>query len=94
MYTTEIIKDKFWILEDAGVKLGTIRKKDDSDFEVIIRNEGIEILGTDALTTKYGSSILEPKLVKRIESVEYGKSMSEVEGYPCKHQGFNTALKK
>ena len=94
MYTTEIIKDKFWILEDAGVKLGTIRKKDDSDFEVIIRNEGIEILGTDALTTKYGSSILEPKLVKRIESVEYGKSMSEVEGYPCKHQGFNTALKE
>ena len=78
----------------SRVKLGTIRKKDDSDFEVIIRNEGIDILGTDALTTKYGSSILEPKLVKRIESVEYGKSMSEVNGYPCKHQGFNTALKE
>ncbi len=42
MYTTEIIKDKFWILEDAGVKLGTIRKKDDSDFEVIIRNEELK----------------------------------------------------
>ena len=94
MYTTEIIKDKFWILEDAGVKLGTIRKKDDSDFEVIIRNEGIEILGTDALTTKYGSSILEPKLVKRIESVEYGKSIDEVLGYPCKHKGFNTVLQE
>ena len=93
MYPTEIIKDKFWILEDAGVKLGTIRKKDDSDFEVIIRNEGIEILSTDALTTKYGSSILEPKLVKRIESVEYGKSIDEVLGYPCKHKGFNTVLK-
>ena len=93
MYTTQIIKDKFWILEDAGVKLGTIRKKDDSDFEVIIRNEGIEILSTDALTTKYGSSILEPKLVKRIESVEYGKSIDEVLGYPCKHKGFNTVLK-
>ena len=93
MYTTEMIKDKFWILEDAGVKLGTIRKKDDSDFEVIIRNEGIEILSTDALTTKYGSSILEPKLVKRIESVEYGKSIDEVLGYPCKHKGFNTVLK-
>lgn len=93
MYTTEIIKDKFWILEDAGVKLGTIRKKDDSDFEVIIRNEGVEILSTDALTTKYGSSILEPKLVKRIESVEYGKSIDEVLGYPCKHKGFNTVLK-
>ena len=93
MYTTEIIKDKFWILEDAGVKLGTIRKKDDSDFEVIIRNEGVEIPSTDALTTKYGSSILEPKLVKRIESVEYGKSIDEVLGYPCKHKGFNTVLK-
>tara|TARA_A200000159_G_C7167037_1_gene273773 strand:- start:181 stop:672 length:492 start_codon:yes stop_codon:yes gene_type:complete len=93
MYTTEIIKDKFWILEDAGVKLGTIRKKDDSDFEVIIRSKGVEILSTDALTTKYGSSILEPKLVKRIESVEYGKSIDEVLGYPCKHKGFNTVLK-
>ena len=93
MYTTEIIKDKFWILEDVRVKLGTIRKKMTSDFEVIIRNEGVEILSTDALTTKYGSSILEPKLVKRIESVEYGKSIDEVLGYPCKHKGFNTVLK-
>ena len=74
-------------------KVGDYQKKDDSDFEVIIRNEGVEILSTDALTTKYGSSILEPKLVKRIESVEYGKSIDEVLGYPCKHKGFNTVLK-
>jgi|TARA_Y100000022_G_scaffold96904_1_gene83507 hypothetical protein len=92
MYTTEIIKDKFWILEDAGVKLGTIRKKDDSNFEVIIRNEGIDILDTDALTTKYGSSILEPKLVNKIESVEYGKALDEVNGYPCKHKPCNVAM--
>ena len=25
MYTKEIVKDKFWILENAGVKIGTIR---------------------------------------------------------------------
>ena len=26
MYTVEIVKDKFWIVEDAGIKLGLIRK--------------------------------------------------------------------
>jgi len=93
MYTTEIIKDKFWILEDAGVKLGTIRKeKDGTKFEVILRSKGVDYLDLNALTTKYGASILEPKLVKRIESVEYGKSIDEVLGYPCKHKGFNTVL--
>jgi len=36
MYTTEIVKDRFWILEDSGVKLGTIRKSGET-FEVILR---------------------------------------------------------
>ena len=93
MYTTEIIKDKFWILEDAGVKLGTIRKGDsDANFEVIMRNKGVDYLDLDALTTKYGKTILTPKLVKKIESVEYGKALDEVEGYPCKHKACNSGM--
>ena len=89
MYTVEIVKDKFWILEDAGIKLGTVRRTKSSDFEVIIKEDGLETLSLDALTSKFGSKILESKQVKKIESVEYGKDIDDVDGIPIKHKGFN-----
>ena len=92
MYTVEIVKDKFWILEDAGIKLGTVRRTRSSDFEVIIKEDGLETLSLDALTSRFGSKILESKQVKKIESVEYGKDIDEVEGFPSKHRAYNKSL--
>ena len=93
MYTVEIVKNKFWIVEDAGIKLGLIRKTGSSDFEVIMQDAvDIETLNLDALTLKFGSKILESKQVKKNISVEYGKDIDEVESYPSKHKAFNKAL--
>ena len=92
MYTVEIVKDKFWILEDAGIKLGTVRRTKSSDFEVIIKEDGVETLSLNALTSKFGSKILESKQVKKIESVDYGKDIDDVEGYPSKHRAYNKSL--
>lgn len=92
MYTVEIVKDKFWILEDAGIKLGTVRRTKSSDFEVIIKEDGVETLSLNALTSKFGSKILESKQVKKIESVEYGKDIDDVEGFPSKHRAYNKSL--
>jgi hypothetical protein len=90
MYTVEIVKDRFWIVEDAGIKLGLIRKTRSSDFEVIMQDAlDIETLPFDALTSKYGSKILESRQVKKIESVEYGKDLDDVNGVPTKHKAFN-----
>lgn len=90
MYTVEIVKDRFWIVEDAGIKLGLIRKTRSSDFEVIMQDAlSVETLPFDALTSKYGSKILESKQVKKIESVEYGKDIDNVDGVPIKHHGYN-----
>ena len=91
MYTVEIVKYKFWIVEDAGIKLGLIRKTRSSDFEVIMQDalDVIETLPFDALTSKYGNKILESKQVKKIESVEYGKDLDSVDGVPIKHHGHN-----
>ena len=51
MYTVEIVKDRFWIVEDAGIKLGLIRKTETSDFEVIMQDAlDVETLPFDALT--------------------------------------------
>lgn len=92
MYTVEIVKDKFWILEDSGIKLGTVRRTKSSDFEVIIKEEGQEVLSLNALTSRFGSKILESRQVKKIESVEYGKDIDDVEGYPSKHRAYNKSL--
>ena len=93
MYTVEIIKDKFWIVEDAGIKLGLIRKTGSSDFEVIMQDAvDVETLNLDSLTLKFGSKILESKQVKKTVSVEYGKDIDEVESYPSKHTAFNKGL--
>jgi len=93
MYTVEIVKDKFWIVEDAGIKLGLIRRTESSDFEVIMQDSmDIETLPLNALTSKYGSKILESKQVKKNVSVEYGKDIDEVESYPTKHIAFNKGL--
>ena len=92
MYTVEIVKDKFWILEDAGIKLGTLRRTKTSDFEVIIREDGFETLSLEDLTLKYGNKIFESRQVKKLESVEYGKDIDEVENYPSKHRSFNKHL--
>ena len=92
MYTVEIVKDKFWILEDAGIKLGTLRRTKTSDFEVIIREDGFETLSLEDLTLKYGNKIFESRQVKKLESVEYGKDIDEVEGYPSKHRAYNKSL--
>jgi hypothetical protein len=89
MYTTEIVKNKFWILEDAGVKLGTIRRTNSEYFEVIIKDAlELETLSLDALTSKYGTKILESKQVKKIEAVDYGKGIDEVFGFPSKHNAY------
>ena len=70
VYTKEIVKDKFWIVEDAGVKIGIIRKCSSDDFELNIRS--VDILGMNdnsitehvsmsALTSRFGEKILEAK---------------------------------
>lgn len=55
MHTVEIV-------EDAGIKLGLIRKTETLDFEVIMQDAlDVETLPFDALTSRFGSKILEFK---------------------------------
>ena len=92
IYTTEIVKDKFWIVEDAGVKVGTIRKCSSDDFELNIRS--VDILGMhdtstaehvsmSALTSRFGEKILEAR--------ETPKKIVEEKGIGS-HDGLNISL--
>jgi len=96
IYTTEIIKDKFWIVEDTGVKIGTIRKCSSDDFELNIQsvNEHVSI---SVLTSRFGEKILEAKETpkKIVEEKGIGShdglniSLAEIDGYPSKHVAYN-----
>ena len=67
IYTKEIVKDKFWILENAGIKIGTIRFCSSDDFVVNVRNTDIsngidnEHITRSELTQCFGEKILEAK---------------------------------
>ena len=96
IYTNEIIKDKFWIVEESGVKVGTIRKCSSDTFEINIRDDGTEQTTMSGLMTRFGEKILESKQPAKevIEENKLGARgwntlLSTVEGYPSKHKAHN-----
>lgn len=105
IYTTEIVKDKFWIVEDAGVKVGTIRKCSSDDFELNIRSVDrekwqtgtTERVSTSILISRFGEKILESRATQKkiVEEKGIGShdglniSLAEIDGYPSKHVAYN-----
>jgi len=101
MYTKEIVKDKFWILENAGIKIGTIRFCSSDDFELNIRQSDLsdailnEHMSLSELTSHFGEKILEskesPVVVEenKLGSRGWNVVLSTVDGYPSKHKAYN-----
>ena len=95
IYTKEIVKDKFWILENSGVKIGTIRFCSSDDFELNIKEEDVAInkhISLSELTSRFGDNILVPKespVVVEENKVGprggWNTSMTEIDGYASKH---------
>ena len=99
IYTTEIVKDKFWIVENSVVKIGTIRFCSSDDFELNIKEDGInEHLSLSELVNRYGEKILTPKetTVNIIDRTDtrggWHTSLADIEGYPSKHLVYNVEI--
>ena len=105
IYTKEIVKDKFWIIENSGVKVGTIRKCSSDDFELNVRNLddmktiiANEHISKTELTIRFGERILEPKetFTKIVDENKVGPrggwntSSEEIDGYASKHVVYNS----
>ena len=96
IYTTEIVKDKFWIVENSGVKIGTIRFCSSDDFELNLKDDELstnEHISLSELTARFGEKILEAKetTVKIVEENKVGPrggwntSKTEMDGCASKH---------
>lgn len=77
LHAKPIIADKFWIIEENGEKVATLRKNEDNKF--IMSNEtGIEIYNTkDSLTKKFGKNFFVARIIKESKD----SLPNEVHGY-------------
>ena len=96
IYTKEIVKDKFWIVENSGVKIGTIRFCSSDDFELNIKEDGVnEHLSLSELVNRFGERILEAKESSVVESNPLSErkalktSLGIIDEYPSKHIPYN-----
>ena len=82
-----LVKDKFWIVEEHGQKLGTLQKKDDNGWIFLSKKDHRQVFHTqESLFTKFGFNIFEEKQKEPI--IEQTDNL-EVHGYPCSQHPFN-----
>ena len=85
-----LIKDKFWIVEENGQKLGTLQKKDDNGWIFLNKQDKRQVYITqESLFQKFGFNIFEEKQEKKEEDLINGQTNFEVHGYPCSQTPYN-----
>lgn len=77
IHAKPIIDNKFWIVEQGGEKIATLRKSEDNRF-VMSNEEGVKIYDTKkSLTDKFGKNFFVVKIVKEANN----NLPNEVHGY-------------
>jgi hypothetical protein len=85
IHAKPIIDNKFWIVEQNGEKVATLRKNEDNRF-VMSNEEGIEIFETkESLTKRFGKTFFVAKIVKEATS----NLPNEVHGYSTSTEPHN-----
>ena len=85
LHAKPIIDNKFWIVEQDGEKVATLRKNEDKRF--VMSNEGgIKIYDTkESLTREFGKKFFTVKIVKESQDA----LPNEVHGYPTSTAPYN-----
>lgn len=85
IHAKPIIQDKFWIVEENGEKIATLRKNEDNRF--VMSNElGVKIYDNqESLTKQFGKDFFIAKIVKEA----HDSLPNEVHGYTTSTTPFN-----
>ena len=91
-----LVKDKFWIVEENGTKLGTLQKQNDNGWIFLSKSENREVFHTqESLFQKFGFHVFSEPAVKQEEEKSVDKwdvkqaESFEVHGYPCSQKPHN-----
>lgn len=80
-----VLKNKFWIVEDEGVRIGTLSKNDDGF--VVTRKGKIEFYKSEnQLKKQFGKQFL----IANINSVDEQVVKKEVHGFPTRSVPYNS----
>jgi len=90
-----LVKDKFWIVEQNGQKLGTLSKQADNGWIFLSKQDKRQVFHTqESLFTKFGFGIFDDTQSKEDETsvdkwdVKQAEQF-EVHGYPCSQKPYN-----
>lgn len=79
-----VLKDKFWIVEDEGTRIGTLQRNDEGF--VVTHKGNIEFYKSEnQLKKKFGKSFLVATITEDNSSAE-----AEVHGYPTRSVPYNS----
>ena len=85
-----LVKDKFWILEENGQKLGTLQKKDNNGWIFLSKADSREIFHTqESLRERFGIDVLMPEPTTEATIEENITEDFEVHGYPVSQHPYN-----
>ena len=83
-----LVKDKFWIVEQNGQKLGTLQKQADNGWIFLSKQDKRQVFHTqESLFTKFGFGIFDDSAPTVNEEVP--ASNFDVHGYPCSQHPYN-----
>jgi len=86
-----LIKDKFWIVEEHGQKLGTLQKKDDNGWIFLNKQDKRQVYITqESLFQKFGINIFEETKEPQQKEIIEEQTTFEVHGFACSHKPFNS----
>lgn len=80
-----IVDDKFWILEEDGTKIGTLRKKENNKFMLSAKGQDRYFSKKDELTKMFGKDFFGSKIKATISHTE----IRDVHGYPTSCYPYN-----
>jgi len=85
-----LVKDKFWIIEEDGQKLGTLQKKDGNGWIFLSKADSREVFHTpESLRERFGIDVLIPAPIQEVKTEEVITDEFEVHGYPVSQQPYN-----
>jgi hypothetical protein len=85
-----LVKDRFWILEENGQKLGTLQKKEDNGWIFLSKGDSKETFDTpESLRERFGIDVLTTEPTAEIKVQQNIEDNFEVHGYPVSQHPYN-----
>ena len=91
-----LVKDKFWIVEENGQKLGTLQKQEDNGWIFLSKKDQRQVFHTqESLFTRFGFNLFvedKPAVEEETRVDKWDVKQAEdfeVHGYPCSQKPFN-----